>query len=395
MTEVSRPPCDLVLGGVPRFAAEAPWARRLLTQYAREIPCETRSEAWGRRPAVSDAAGDAPLVLVISDPEALLLPAAAARLVAKLHPRPELDLILPVSNEPLCEEARGGPPFPYLTPSMLEQCVRELAALSEEPRAASAPRSPVFLARRAALAQLPPGLPLDGVPEEAARRGRAVAIDPGAYVHRYAPMNRQPRPDLVALVPEGARAVLDVGCARGETSQALRARGVAYLAGIESDEDDARAAARVFDRVVAAPLDSVREAWEGRFDAVLFGDVLEHLSDPAAALDRVRPWLSARGVVVASVPNVGHWAVVSDLIEGRFDYVPYSLLSGTHVRFFTRRTLRDLFEGCGFRIERTETAILPTSPDGASRLARLAALPGASPDLNVAEFFVVARNAGA
>ena len=344
---------------------------------------------------MSDAAGTAPLVLVVADPEALLVPASAARLIDTLERHPELDVLLPVSNEPAAEEARGGPPFPYVTPSMLERCAADLAALPDGPRIASAPRSPVYLARRAALQDLPPSHPLDAVPEEAARRGRAVAIDPGAYVHRYGAMDGQPRPDLVSLVPEGARSVLDVGCARGETAGALRARGITFLAGVEADAEDARAAARVFDRVVAAPLESVAEAWEARFDAVLFGDVLEHLTDPAAALDRVRPWLSPRGVVVASVPNVGHWAVVSDLVAGRFDYVPYSLLSGTHVRFFTRRTLHELFEGCGLRVERTETVVLPASPDGAARLARLSALPGASPDLNVAEFLVVARRAGA
>jgi hypothetical protein len=94
---------------------------------------------------------------------------------------------------------------------------------------------------------------------------------------------------------------------------------------------------------------------------------------------------------VASVPNVGNWAVVSDLLEGRFDYVPYSLLSGTHVRHFTRATVRDLFEASGYAIESVDTVTLPPSPEGASRLARLLEYPGASPDLAVAEFVVVAR----
>ena len=396
MIAAARPTdCDLVLGGVPRFAPEAAWARRILARYARQIPCRTRSEAWERRPLVSDAAGDAPLVLVAADPEAFLLPAAAARLIESLRGRPEADLLLPVTNEPLFEEARAAPSHPYVTLSMLERCVREFAALPQAPLAVSAARSPVYLARRRVFEGLPPSLPLDAVPEEAARTGRAVAVDPGAYVHRYGPMNRQARPDLVALVPEGARAVLDVGCARGETAETLRARGVAYLAGIEPDEEDARAARRVFDHVVAASLESVREAWGGRFDAILFGDVLEHLVDPAAALERVRPWLSPGGVVVASVPNVGHWAVVSDLVEGRFDYVPYSLLSGTHVRFFTRQTLRDLFASCGYRVERVQTLTLPASPEDSARLALLSTLPGASPDLGVAEFLLVARSADA
>ncbi len=134
--------------------------------------------------------------------------------------------------------------------------------------------------------------------------------------------------------------------------------------------------------------------FRGRFDAVLFGDVLEHLEDPTEALVRVRPWLAAGGVLVASVPNLGHWAVVDDLLRGRFDYVPYSILSGTHVRFFTRRTLVDLFEASGYRVRAIDGVALPPSPLGAERLARLRAFPGASPDLDTSEFLAVAEADG-
>jgi 2-polyprenyl-3-methyl-5-hydroxy-6-metoxy-1,4-benzoquinol methylase len=129
------------------------------------------------------------------------------------------------------------------------------------------------------------------------------------------------------------------------------------------------------------------------FDAVLFGDVLEHLVDPSEALVRVRPWLADRGVVVASVPNVGHWSIVADLLAGRFEYVPYSLLSGTHVRHFTRATVTDLFEASGYRVDCVDTVELTPSAAGAAKLAHLAGWPGASADLSVAEFVVVARSA--
>jgi 2-polyprenyl-3-methyl-5-hydroxy-6-metoxy-1,4-benzoquinol methylase len=182
-----------------------------------------------------------------------------------------------------------------------------------------------------------------------------------------------------------------VGCSSGATATALRARGVETVFGIEPDSGDAACAARVCDRVLAQPLEEVREEFPGAFDAVLFGDVLEHLADPSAALLRVRPWLSPSGVVVASVPNAGHWSVVADLLAGRFDYVPYSILSGTHIRFFTRATLSDLFEASGYRVEVVDTVVFPPSPAGADRLARLRTLTGASPDLEAAEFVVVAR----
>ncbi len=380
---------------MPRFAAEAPWAWRLVGRYLRELPGRRRTEAPGRPPLVADAAGDAPIVLVQADPEAYLLPDPARRLVDGLGSRSELSALLPVSNEAETEEARFAPPFAYLTPTLLGEAVAFAAASGGPVRTASAPDSPVYAVRRSALASMPPDLPLRDVPRELGARGLSVGIDPGAYVHRYGAMDASAREDLAAKVPSGAGAVLDVGCSRGATAAALRARGARRIVGIEPDREDAEAAAKVYDEVVCGRLDEVREVFDGRFDAILFGDVLEHLADPSEALVRVRPWLSPTGVVVASVPNAGHWSIVDDLIRGRFDYVPYSLLSGTHLRFFTRSTLVDLFEASGYRVEEIETLVLPASPDGEARRKRLGAFPGASADLDVAEFLAVATVARA
>jgi 2-polyprenyl-3-methyl-5-hydroxy-6-metoxy-1,4-benzoquinol methylase len=298
---------------------------------------------------------------------------------------------LPVSNEPWCEEARAAPPFAYHTPALLEEAVRYFASSPPSLRAAASPRSAVYAARRQVLGKLPPETPLEEVPSAAARIGETVSIDPGAYLHRYGEMDGQSRDDLVSKIPPGARSVLDVGCSRGRTAEALRKAGVQRVVGIEPDAGDAAQAEKLCDRVLPRRLENIREEFPGEFDAILFGDVLEHLIDPSEALARVRPWLSERGVVVASVPNLGHWSVVADLLEGRFDYVPYSILSGTHVRFFTRRTVEELFEACGYRVESTDTVTFDLSPEGSRKLELLKALPGASPDLTAAEFVVVAR----
>ena len=388
------PEFDLVLGGVPRFGAEAPWARRLARKFAGQMPASRISEVEGRRPVVSDLAGEAPCVLVWADPEAYLPPVAADRLVRTLDSFPAADLVVPVSNEGWSDELRRAPAFAYSTPSGLLEAARLAADGGEEPFPVLSPRSPVYAARRSALVRLPGTLPLDEAPPAVGRAGGRALADPRAYLHRYAEMDAQAREDLAAKIPDGARAVLDVGCSGGATAAALRRRGVARIVGVEPDVEDAGRAALVYDRVLTAPLEDLSPGEFGaEFDAVLFGDVLEHLVDPSDALVRVRPWLSPRGVVVASVPNVGHWSIVSDLLAGRFDYIPYSLLSGTHLRHFTRATVRDLFEACGFSIVTVDAVSLPPSPEGAAKLALLSTWPEASGDLPVAEFVVVARPA--
>ena len=338
---------------------------------------------------MADAAGESPIVLVHADPEAYLVPEAAVRLVAALDARPELDLVAPGTNEPWCEAARVAPPFAYATPTLLVEAAAAVAAAAGPPQAAEGLASPVYAVRRAALARSAPGGLLENLPAD--RPDLRAAVDRGAYLHRYGAMDASPREDLAARVPDGAAAVLDVGCSRGATATSLRARGVRSIVGIEPDPEDAAEAGRVYDRVLAERLEDVAEDFAGRFDAALFGDVLEHLEDPSDALVRVRPWLAPGGVVVASVPNLGHWAIVDDLLRGRFDYVPYSILSGTHVRFFTRATLVDLFEASGYRVRGIDTVSLPASAAGAARRDRLAALAGASPDLDAAEFVAVAE----
>jgi SAM-dependent methyltransferase len=366
-------------------------------RYARRFPARLRTERPGRDLAVGDAEGEAPIVLVQADPEAYLLPGPGLRLIHALASQPDLDVALPVSNESEDEASRAAPPFAYPTPTGLAEAAEWTAQQAGNGlRPASSPQSPVYAVRRTVLAALPRTLLLRDVPREAGERGFRAAIDPGAYVHRYGAMDASVREDLAARVPENAGWILDVGCSRGATANALRARGQkdrrVHIVGIEPDAEDARAAAAVYDEVLPVPLEKVARDFSGRFDAILFGDVLEHLADPSDALVRVRPWLSERGVVIASVPNVGHWSIVDDLLRGRFDYVPYGILSGTHVRFFTRATFVDLFEASGYRVVEMDTQTLPASPEGASRRDRLARFPGASPDLDVTEFLAVARS---
>jgi 2-polyprenyl-3-methyl-5-hydroxy-6-metoxy-1,4-benzoquinol methylase len=137
--------------------------------------------------------------------------------------------------------------------------------------------------------------------------------------------------------------VLDVGCAEGYLVRELKGRGCAVV-GLEADPAAAAAARAWCDEVVEgdAEDDAVRARVAGPFDRVLFGDVLEHLRDPAAVLRWSRGVLAPGGRAVVSLPNVAHWTARRQLARGRFPREDHGLFDRTHLRFFTRATARSL-----------------------------------------------------
>jgi 2-polyprenyl-3-methyl-5-hydroxy-6-metoxy-1,4-benzoquinol methylase len=155
---------------------------------------------------------------------------------------------------------------------------------------------------------------------------------------------------VVELVPEGS-SVLEFGCATGYMSEVLAQRCRCRVTGIELDPQAAATATAFCERVVvgdAEALDLEAHLGDERFDAVLFADVLEHLRDPAAMLRRVRPFVAEGGAVVASIPNIAHISVRLALLGGEFRYRDLGLLDDTHLHFFTRASIVDLFESEGF-----------------------------------------------
>jgi 2-polyprenyl-3-methyl-5-hydroxy-6-metoxy-1,4-benzoquinol methylase len=156
---------------------------------------------------------------------------------------------------------------------------------------------------------------------------------------------------IVDLVGTGKR-VLDVGCATGYLAEILARRGC-EVAGIEADPDAARRAEEFCEKVLVGDVEEMdlESKLEGEtFDVIVFGDVLEHLKDPARALGRLEPFLRDGGYVVASIPNVAHGSVRLALLRGEFRYRRLGLMDDTHLRFFTRQSVERLFEDAGFLI---------------------------------------------
>lgn len=164
------------------------------------------------------------------------------------------------------------------------------------------------------------------------------------------------REEMLAFVPAGARTVLDVGCGPGGFGAALRRADPTRTVWAVEVSPDAVAEARPhYDRIIAGAFPEALAGAERRFDCIVFNDVLEHLVDPWATLRATVPHLGPGGTVVASIPNVRNIRVVADLVlRGRWTYTDLGVLDRTHLRFFTARTIRDLFADSGFAVERLQ-----------------------------------------
>lgn len=166
---------------------------------------------------------------------------------------------------------------------------------------------------------------------------------------------------LLEGVPDRAR-VLDVGCASGYLAAALRERGCTVW-GVEPDPAMAAAAEAHCERVWSVDIEAgaARDELPRDLDAVVLGDVLEHLRDPWEVLTFMRSRLRPGGLALVSVPNAVHWRARREVVLGRFPLEDSGTFDRTHLRWFTRRSAHDLATTAGFEVvgERFTPAPLP------------------------------------
>ncbi len=155
--------------------------------------------------------------------------------------------------------------------------------------------------------------------------------------------------------------VIDFGCATGYFARLLSSKGC-QVTGIEINAKAAKIAEEYCEEVIVADLDFVnlRDILSGKtFDVAVFGDILEHLRNPWRILEETRQILQPGGYVIASIPNIAHGAIRLALLQGKFEYTELGILDNTHLRFFTRQTVRELFERSGYFVDTYEQIKLP------------------------------------
>lgn len=200
-----------------------------------------------------------------------------------------------------------------------------------------------------------------------------------------------PRPELVAVLPaDPGNRVLDLGCGSGAMSALIRSQGkAAEIWGVEKfPEAAARArACGALDKVLDGDLEKLIEALpHNHFSHIIAGDILEHLVDPWQVCAALRACLVPGGTFICSIPNIRNLSFILALtFKGRFEYRDSGVMDRTHLRFFARTDVQELFAQAGF----SDIEIGPVRPKKrlSWRIGR--ALFG---DLVIKGFLVTARN---
>jgi GT2 family glycosyltransferase/glycosyltransferase involved in cell wall biosynthesis/ubiquinone/menaquinone biosynthesis C-methylase UbiE/Flp pilus assembly protein TadD len=162
---------------------------------------------------------------------------------------------------------------------------------------------------------------------------------------------QQERLDVMSVVPDDAKRILDVGCGEGILGRGLLTKGVREVTGIEVNPGVCEKAKKNLTHVIQGNIEEMEISFPERyFDCIIFADILEHLKDPLSTLKELKNKLSDSGVVVASIPNVQYHGVLNMLAKGEWKYGNSGILDRTHLRFFTKKEIKTLFADAGFEI---------------------------------------------
>ncbi|MGO4666566.1 glycosyltransferase [Bosea sp. 2RAB26] len=148
---------------------------------------------------------------------------------------------------------------------------------------------------------------------------------------------------------------LDVGCFEGHLLDQLRATTRWSLDGLELNENAAAVALGKGHTVWRASAESALDVLDfgRRYDIIFLGQVIEHLTDPRAALIRLGMLLEPNGLLVMTTPNLDSWQIRLFGPSWAHWHVPY------HRHLFTRRGARNLMDAAELRIRRLRTASHP------------------------------------
>lgn len=203
------------------------------------------------------------------------------------------------------------------------------------------------------------------------------------------------RTDLISLLPANpANRILEIGAGGGNTLVMIKEKGLASeVVGVELfDIPNSNQRHPHIDRFIIGNLEhDPLHLSENYFDAIICGDVLEHLVDPWTVVKNMAALLKKGGLLITSTPNFREFKTLYKVVvKGDFGYEQEGILDKTHLRFFCKKNLYGLFNQEGLQITAIHSGFQVTETKNKRKWLNVLTL-GLLKDFLTSQYLVVAQ----
>ncbi|MEJ7587811.1 MAG: class I SAM-dependent methyltransferase [Ferruginibacter sp.] len=156
--------------------------------------------------------------------------------------------------------------------------------------------------------------------------------------------------NVLNLVPQGAKYILDIGCGDGSNARLLIKRNC-IVDGITISENEKAIAMAVMREVYVHDIEYGLPITENSiYDAVICSHVLEHICYPEQLMKDIHRVLKKNGCLIVALPNIMHYKSRWLLMKGNFNYKDAGIWDYTHFRWYTFETARQLLQDYNYEI---------------------------------------------
>lgn len=142
-----------------------------------------------------------------------------------------------------------------------------------------------------------------------------------------------------SMIPKNS-SILDIGCSEGFLLKTLRDRGYTDVSGIEPSTQCVNFARKQLHlNVIAGGLGDMEVLSGSRYDVIISEQVMEHIEAPIEAVQEMKGFLKAEGILCIGVPDVLTYQNDIDLFQQ---------FSSEHVNYFSDGSIENLMRISGF-----------------------------------------------
>lgn len=145
--------------------------------------------------------------------------------------------------------------------------------------------------------------------------------------------------------------VLDLGCGNGSLCRMIKDAGF-EVEGADPSEEGVQYARQAHPDIAftrCGVYDEPPVEWIGQYDVIVSTEVVEHLYEPSALPRLALRLLRSDGVMLVTTPYHGYWKNLAICLLGKWDRHHSPLWNHGHIKFWSKKTLMQLFAGENFQ----------------------------------------------